>query len=289
MNSIKKISVWAIAILAATSALAGELVNESGLTVDQVIEKNISARGGLEIWQKIQSMVWVGHIESGKTPAISMPFVLEMKRPNKTRFEVKAQSLSSVRMFDGKNGWKLLPSASHGKPEVHPYRTDELNFAREGQGIEGPLMDHLAKGFLVTLDGIDEIEGRKAYRLNIQLPSGNSHKLWIDAKTFLDIKDERFTRNPAGQSSTVSVSFRNYQTVDGLQMPFLIESGADTAKGTEKLVVDKVLLNPPLPDQLFTKPIEYGWHSKTRVEIESQNPLRQAARPDRSLTGSGGG
>jgi len=288
MISKKKISIWAIAIFVSTSAVAADFVNVPDLTSTQIVEKNIAARGGLEAWQKIQSMVWVGHIESGKASSQSMPFVLEMKRPNKTRFEVKSQSQTSVRMFDGNTGWKLLP-ASNGKPEMHPYRSDELNFAREGQGIDGLLMDYKTKGFQVALDGVDSIEGRNAYRLIIKLPSGNSHRLWIDAKTFLDIKDDHLFRNLSGQTNSVSVIYRDYKTVEGVQVPFMIESGTDSAKGTEKLILDKVLLNPPLADQLFTKPKENGWHSKASVDIQSQNPLRQTARPERTMPGSGGG
>ena len=60
------------------------------LSVEEIIERNVSARGGLEAWRKVGTMLWVGHIESAHAPAPSMLFTLAQQRPNKTRFEIDA-------------------------------------------------------------------------------------------------------------------------------------------------------------------------------------------------------
>jgi len=213
-------------------------------------------------------MVWVGHIESANAPATKMPFSIEQKRPNKTRFEIKAQNQLALRIFDGTNGWKLRPSAS-GKPEVQPFTNEELGFAHDGQGIDGPLIDFAAKGISVTLEGVDEVEGRKAYRLNVRLSSGLSHQLWIDAQNFLDIKSGRQSRNALGQTGTVSVFYRNYQTVEGVKIPFAIETSADT-KAPDRMVIDKVALNVPLEDQMFSKPQVPG--RRNAVSVDTRSP-----------------
>lgn len=261
-----------------TFAAAGELFNEQGLTASQIVEKNVAARGGLDAWRKIQSLVWAGHIESTNAPGSSLPFDLDMKRPNKTRFLIKAQSQTSVRIFDGIHGWTLRPSI-RGEPEAQPYTPQELNFAREGQGFDGPLIDYQAKGIAVSLEGVDEIEGRQAYRLSVKLPSGNSHHVWIDAKTFLDIKYDRASRDAHGRSNTVSVFYRDYKTVGGLQIPLMIETGTNTAGAKEKLVIDRVLVNPPLEDRIFVKPYISGWHSASTIDIGSTRPVRPPMRP----------
>ena len=277
-----KITAWALAVCFSTLAAASDLVNEQQLTASQIIEKNAAARGGLEAWRKIQSMVWIGHIEGANDPEPRLPFALEMKRPNKTRFEIKAQGQTSVRMYDGAHGWKVRPSGN-GRPGVQPYSPDELRFARDGQVIDGPLMDYQAKGIAVALDGVDDVEGRTAYRLSVKLPSGNSHHVWVDAKTFLDIKYDRVFRNKFGQPGTVAVFYRNYQTIEGLQIPLMIESGADTGKTTEKLVIDKVSLNLPLEDRMFTQPAVPGRHSMATDGISAPGAGRQVAGSALSL------
>ncbi len=232
---------------------AGGPAPAPSLTADDILEKNAAARGGLEAWKKIQTLVWVGHIENGQVAAPSLPFILKLKRPNKTRFEITAQNQMLVRLFDGSQGWKLRPTGS-GNPDLQPYTEEELSFARDGQGgIDGPLMDHEAKGIVITLDGVDEVEEHKAYRMNVELPSGARQHVWIDAQTFLEIKSDRKSSSAMGQS-TVSVFYHNYRTIEGLQIPLIVESRAGTNRPTDKMVIDRVLINPPLEDYVFIKP-----------------------------------
>jgi hypothetical protein len=104
-------------------------------------------------------MAWVGHIESAHAPVPNMRFTLEQQRPNKTRFEVNALGQKTVRVFDGTQGWKLRAAQNVGRPDAQPFAAEELKFTRAGQGIDRPLIDSAAKGNLVTLEGLDEIEG----------------------------------------------------------------------------------------------------------------------------------
>ena len=238
------------------------------LTAAQIVEKNVAARGGLEAWRKVQTMVWIGYAASANT--LALPFVLELKRPDKERFEIRAQTGTSVRMYDGAHGWKLRPKHS-GRPELEPYTADELSFARDEQVIDGPLIDYAAKGIAVTLDGVDEIEGHRAYRMSVKLPSGTSHHVWVDAQSFLDIKSDRQFRNPNGQPGIVSVFYRNYQMIEGLRIPLTIESQSVPGQTTDKMVIDRVVLNPPLDDRVFAKP-----GGPAQSNIASRNP---AAHP----------
>jgi len=223
------------------------------LDAAEIADKNIAARGGQDAWKKIQSIAWVGHIDSTHAPQPSMPFVLEMKRPNKTRFEINAQTQKSVRIFDGTQGWKLLMT-SNGKPNLQPYTDEELEFARHGFGIDSLLMNYQSQGISLSLEGVDDIEGRQAYRLAAMLPSGGLQHVWIDTQSFLDIKYDRKSITAYGQPITVPMFYRNYQTIGDLRLPLLIETGTGTGQKSDNMVIDKVLLNPPLEDALFLKP-----------------------------------
>lgn len=268
---MKRIAGLALAVCVAAAAIADESPTAPDLTATQVIEKNVAARGGLDAWRKIQTMVWIGHVEAANAPASRMSFILEQKRPNKTRFEIRAQNQLSQRIYDGENGWKMRPSAS-GKPEVLPFTPEELSFARDGQGIDGPLIDYAAKGVAITLDGVDQVEGRKAYRLNVGLPSGASHHVWIDAQNFLEIKYDRRSRNALGQVGTMSVFYRDYHTIEGLQMPLTIETVGEAAK-PERMVIERVALNPPLEDRMFARPRPPG--QGRSVTVDTRSPQRQ--------------
>src|SRR5512139_376207 len=119
-SAMSRLSVWVSVACVAMAVVADGVAAEPELSAAQIVEKNVAARGGLEAWRKIQTMVWIGHIERASANATSMPCVLEQKRPSMTRFEIKAQNQVAVRIYDGTQGWKLRP-ASNGIPEVLPY------------------------------------------------------------------------------------------------------------------------------------------------------------------------
>jgi hypothetical protein len=224
-------------------------------TAAEVIERNVAARGGLDAWRKVDTMVWLGHLEHGGKETQRIPFVMTLKRPNLTRFELKEQFNQFTRIFDGAHGWKLRPGAD-GRPETKPFSPQEVNFARTEFVIDGPLVDFQTKGVTADLDGIDTVDGRKAYRLSLKLPNGGERKVWIDIKTNLDIRLDRPATNPLKPGAPVSVYYRDYADADGVQVARSIATGVN-AGGTvagDKLVIDRVLVNPKLDDGTFALP-----------------------------------
>ena len=258
----------ALAACGAAGAVAADSPPKAAeLTVAQIAEKNIAARGGLEAWRKVETMVWVGHMESTGGSLPPVPFVLQQKRPNKTRFELNAIGQRTLRVFDGKRGWKVHPSQD-GRPDVQPFTPQELRFAQGEVVIDNPLFDYQSRRVAVELDGIDQVEGRKAYRLIVRTASGQRHNVWIDAQTFLDVKYDRTSYNAAGAPRTVSVFYRDYKTVEGLQIPGTIETGAGPGQASQKMVIEKIALNPPLDDRVFGRP--GGPNRRATVTIEPE-------------------
>jgi hypothetical protein len=250
----------------ATPAQSRKPAGEGDLakTAAEVIDRNVAARGGLDAWRKVDTVVWLGHLEHGGRETQRIPFVMTLKRPNLTRFELKEQFNSFTRIFDGTHGWKLRPGAD-GRPETKAFSPEEAKFARTEFVIDGPLIDYQAKGVTADLDGIDTVEGRKAYRLSLKLPSGAERKVWIDIKTNLDIRLDRPATNPLKPGAPVSVYYRDYADADGIKVARSIETGvnADGAVAGDKLVIDRVLVNPKLDDGTFAlppKPMRRGGH-----------------------------
>ncbi len=222
-------------------------------SAEEIAAKNAAARGGLDAWRKVQTMVWIGHVQGAHAPMPAMPFELEQKRPNKTRLQIQAPGEKSIRVFDGVQGWKLRMAGA--RPDVRPYTPQESMFAQAGHGIDGPLIDHAAKGNSVTLEGVDEIAGRKAYHLGVHLAKGGIEEVWVDAETWLDVRYDRMADGPGGKLRRVSVTYGDYRTVDGLRIPFLVETGSGLTAPSDRMQIDKVVLNAPLDDSRFENPI----------------------------------
>ena len=261
------IAILALAASTTAAAVAAESATAPALTAEQIIEKNVAARGGLEAWRKIATMAWTGHMESAGTPMPNIPFLLEQKRPNKTHFELNSMGQKSLRVFDGTHGWSARPSQD-GRPEVKPFTPQELKFAKEEPVIDGPLIDYQAKGVTVTLAGVEDIEGHKTYRMNVRLASGELQTVWIDAATFLETKFDRTSYNKAGVPGVVTVFYRNYKLIEGLQIPTVLEIGAGSAKVPDKMVIERVALNPKLDDRMFARP--GGARRRNMVTVDVQ-------------------
>jgi hypothetical protein len=264
--SMRGLGAWALAGLICAAAAAD---TARALTADQIVEKNVAARGGLEAWRKIRTMVWTGRIGGSDPSTRSVPFVLEYKRPGKTRFEMRAEHEKSVRVFDGATGWKIR-TLGRGGPSVRPYSPVELRSAHDAQGIDGLLIDHQANGIEVALEGADDVEGHQAYRLSARLPSGSTRRVWVDAQTFLELRVDR--ESHARGSAIVSTLYRDYRSIDGLQIPMTVETGKAGSKAAEKMVIDAVTLNASLSDAHFERP--------DPVERGNALPGLRSAAPD---------
>jgi len=228
-------------------------------TAEEVIARNVTARGGAEAWSKIQTMAWLGYIEHGTVSkaAPQAPFVMQMERPNLTRFELKEQMSQVTRIFDGQHGWRIRPGTD-GRPQARAFSPAEVKFAQDEYVVDGPLIDYHAKGVTAQLDGIDLIEGRKAYRLSLKLPSGAERKVWIDVRTNLEVRLDRPSTNPFAPGKPVSVYYRDYQSEGGVKIAHVIETvappGGSPGGTSDRLVIRHVIINPQLEQTAFAPP-----------------------------------
>src|ERR1700704_5876696 len=90
------LAILTLACRASGAATAG---GADSLTVDQIIDRYVIARGGAEAWRKTSTMAWTGHVDSGPGGANKAPFLMLFKRPDATRFEVLVRGQHTVRAF----------------------------------------------------------------------------------------------------------------------------------------------------------------------------------------------
>jgi outer membrane lipoprotein-sorting protein len=238
--------------IAHPAAMSGSGAQAPGgaMTAEQIVDKNVEVRGGLPAWRKITTIMWVGHLESDRSPIPSLPFRLEEKRPGKSRFEVTEPSQRSMRVFDGMNGWKMRPGQD-GRPEMTRFTPQEVKFARDAPGLQGPLIDYRARGSTVELEGTEPVDGSTAYRIGVRLASGERQTVWIDAASFLEIRYDRTAYDTKGPKGSVSVRYRDYKEVEGLALPSVFEIGGAAGGKPDRMVIERVALNPELDDREF--------------------------------------
>jgi hypothetical protein len=224
----------------------------ASLTATQIVDKNVAAQGGLQAWRAVQAISFSGKMDAGGKSKAQLAFVLKKKRPRKTRVELVFAKDTAVQVYDGANGWKLRPYL--GRREVEPYAPEELKSASLDSELDGPLVDYAAKGSKVELEGVEKVENQDAYKLKLTLKGGHVQYIWIDAKTFLEDKVEGIPRRMDGKMRPVSIYLRDYKAVNGLMVPYVIETAVEGTKSTHKMFIESVVVNPKLEDSLFTKP-----------------------------------
>ena len=258
------------------------------LTAAEIVNRNVAARGGLQAWRAVQTISLEGKLGVGgnqratlptplpgkKTtvlptdprPAeeVQLPFTLDMQRPLKVRFELQFKGQPAVQIFDGMNGWKLRPYLN--RREIEPYTSDEMKKASRQAELDGPLVDYATKGTSVALDGTEKVEDRDTYKLKLTMKDGHSIHVWIDTQTFLEAKIEGDPRRLDGVDHPVEVYYRDYRSVSGLEIPFVLETKvlasaatapnrvSETPVPAEKIIVEKVVVNPRFDASLFLKP-----------------------------------
>ncbi len=272
-----------LAALALALALAGcHWKSSAERAAGPIVEKNAEARGGLAAWRAVEAIRMSGSLEAGprRDPVkqarafqrtndqvkadlrralakgvepekhVALPFVMELKRPRMARVEVKFQGQTAVQVYDGKRGFKLRPFL--GRHEAEPYTAEELRQAAQQSELDGPLMDYAAKGERVALLGTEKVEGRDAYKLEVTARDGQVRHVWVDAKTWLDVKVDG-SRKLDGRLRPVFTYLRDYRPVNGLMIPHTLETDVEGVPGGEKIVIDRVVLNPKVDDARFTK------------------------------------
>jgi hypothetical protein len=238
--------------LAALAVLAAGPASAATPTAAQIAERNVAARGGLAAWRAVDTLTLSGQLDAGGKSDAKLPFVLSMKRPLKSRLEIRFQDQTAVQVWDGVRGWKVRPFL--GRNEVEAFTAVEAKAAAALTELDGPLIDHVKKGIRIELAGTEKVEGRRTYKLELTTKDGEVRHLWIDAKTFLETKLEGEPRKLDGRPHGVAVFYRDYRKVNGLTVPFVFETVVQGVKQTRKIAVQTVKVNPQLADALFAKP-----------------------------------
>jgi len=240
------------AAVAAKAPRARRIAPPAALPVAQIVDRNIAARGGLAAWRAVSSLTMSGEMDAGGKQDVRLPFVMSMKRPQKSRLEIKLQDQTAVQVWDGTQGWKVRPYLNRN--EVEPYTAAEAKSAAAAAELDGPLVDSKKKGTKVELAGTEVVEGRNTYRLKLTLKGGEQRNLWIDAATLLEAKIDGEPRRMDGRMRKVAVFYRDFRPVGRLQFPRTMETVVESVKGSHKMTIQAIKVNPPLDDSLFAKP-----------------------------------
>jgi outer membrane lipoprotein-sorting protein len=232
--------------LAATALFAAALA--AGQTADELIAKNIAARGGYEKLKAVQTMRLIGTMKAGDQ---SLPAALELKRPNKSRWEFLVEGQTGIQAFDGKEGWTWMPFEGQTGPQ--PMGDEERVEAEQQADIDGPLVDSREKGEKVELVGHDAKYRPDDWKLKITLKDGDVRYVYLDPKTFL--QSATVTRRKIdGVDLEVRSEVGDYRKVGDLVLPHSFTASSPGGGPSQSIQFDRIDVNVPIDDSRFAMP-----------------------------------
>jgi outer membrane lipoprotein-sorting protein len=222
-------------------------------TVDDVVAKNLQAKGGAEKWKAVSSVKMSGRIVMQGVPAMQdmeLPLTVYAKRPNYTRQEFVIQNQKIVQGFDGNVGWTINPMMGTEVAQELPPQVSES--MRNLSDFDGPLIDYKAKGNLVELIGKEKVDTTDVFHLKVTTKSGQIQHYFLDAATGAEVK-KTVELGPEGGPKQTLETDAEYQKIDGILVPKTIRQLMN-GKPVVQMTIDKVEFNGASDDALFKMP-----------------------------------
>jgi len=215
-------------------------------SVEEILKEHFSAVGQDNMLKLNTQRLSGKMVQSG----LEIPFIQMGKRPAKVRVEGTFQDLTFIQTFNGKEGWSINPFA--GVTDPQQMTDDDLKGMRYQADMDGMLWNWNEKGYTVTFDGKEDMEGTSCFKLKLETKEGDTFTYYIDSDSYILLRTNTKMKI-MGNETESDTYFSNYSMVEGIAVPGKIDTKMKgQLMGT--LVIEKVELNIELDDALFEKP-----------------------------------
>jgi outer membrane lipoprotein-sorting protein len=237
--------------LALVAGVAGALQAQ---TADELVAKNLAAKGGVAKLKSVQGMRITGRVTLPNAGGgLEIPMTILTKRPNRFRQESTIQGTKVVIAYDGKSAWMINPLMGADTPR--PITGDQAEILKQQADLDGPLVDYKEKGTTIEVMGTETVEGKRVHKLKVTPKTGRVVYLFLDAETGLEAKtvmDAPADPNSGAPAASMEIQFSNYQSIGGLMMPHTIQQKLNGQ--VAQVNIDKIELSPAVEDSLFAMP-----------------------------------
>ncbi len=220
------------------------------LTAEDIVQKNIGARGGAKKWADMKNITMEGIYVSFSE---AEPFKIWRQRPDLYRFDSTRINKFVVHAYDGQNAWWINPlmGPRFEKAQVIPTQNNLDRVTLRERFFEPVFWNYTEKSNQVELEGKEIFDDKECYKLKVTL-ADSTHEFWyIDAESFLEIGMTGDTYD-FGMKNSLEMFFSNYEDVDGLKFPFLIES--KYGQRYRSMEIENIKINSEIDPSVFAIP-----------------------------------
>lgn len=211
-----------------------------GLTAMDVVENYLAAIGGRKQLEEVEDITFA---MSTTVQGMAMQMTNQRKAPDKMLMKVEMNGMVvNETRFDGERG---LVSAMGQEQKMEGEQAQSLR----RQAMIFPELEYKKKKYELQLDGVEQLEDGKAYRVVVTAPDGEKATHYFDTKTGLKVKSIMTQEGPQGEATITSL-MGDYREVDGIRLPFELKISG-SAPFPINLKVESVEVNTGLSDELF--------------------------------------
>jgi len=213
-----------------------------GLDGKTLVMNYLNAMGGMDKLNNITTMV-----TKMTTELMGQPGAMETgKKDNKMFYSEMMLSGNMVQeqRFDGTNlkvGAMGQSQVMSEGPEVESIKEQTATFSQ---------MNYLKDGYELNLKGVEDVEGEKAYKVEIVKPNGDKSYEYYSVKSNLVIRSVESQEGMGNQVMTITTDFKDYKEVDGIMLPHMIVMNGAMPVPLE-LKVESYQINGEIPAEKF--------------------------------------
>jgi len=203
------------------------------MNAEMVNKKYIDAIGGEKALKKIKDVTLMA---STTMQGMTIGFDIYRKAPDKYMMKIGSGSMVFQQIaYDGTTGRMVSPMGGENKT----LEGQELEDMKVESTLNAELFyDQL--GIKLNLLGIEELNGIRAYKVELTYPSGKQATRYFDENSGLLIQES---------SDQGVTEFSDYRAVNGVKFPFIISQ--QMGQQTVKMNVLSVKVNSKLKDDIF--------------------------------------
>jgi predicted Zn-dependent peptidase len=208
------------------------------MNAEKVIEKYIQALGGPDKLRGVKDVKQTATVSiNGNTIVVET----YREKPDKlaTRMLMNGK-LMQEQVFDGE---KASATAMGQTQQITGEQLEALKY----EARMHKFLQYEELGVSLELKGMEEVDGQKAYEVELTSPAGNKHTEYYDVDTGLKIKSKQTVNTPQGEI-TQTETFSGYKEVKGVKFPFRIEVSGVRNMTME---VDSIQVNDGIEEEVF--------------------------------------
>ncbi len=208
------------------------------LSAMDIINHYVKAIGGRDSLANVHDRTTVMR---GTVQGFDVTTTMYQKESNLFKQEVDAGGMIQEIIYNGERGQM---KAAGQEMNIEGNELEKLKY----EATIHLLLNLDSLGVKLKLGGMEKVNGKDAYKIEMTLPSGTKWIQYYDPETGFKIEESKNITTPQG-TFTQEIFYSDYKEVEGVKYPFIIKQSIGPQ--TIEFKVNSIKINTGIPDSKF--------------------------------------